>query len=140
LGRAREAIGRLPEAEEAYRKAMAPSPQLASPRYALGRILVRQGRRQEGEKELEVYRSLYARAERIQFETESRRGEILLAWSELERGQPAAALVRFESLPEGVEVLTGRAKALSLLNRHREAIQVLERAQARLRAWARSHA
>jgi Flp pilus assembly protein TadD len=127
LGRAREAVGRLPEAEEAYRKAMALSPQLASPRYALGQLLVRQGRRKEGQQELEVYRSLYARAERIHFETESRRGEILLAESELQRGQPAAALARFESLPEGVEVLTGRAKALSRLNRHGEAIQFLER-------------
>ena len=129
LGRAREAAGRLAEAEEAYRKAIALSPQLASPRYALGRLLVRQGRREEGEKELEVYRSLYARAARVQFEMESRRGEILLAEAELARGESAAALVRFESLPEGVEVLTGRARALSRLGRHAEAVRVLERAR-----------
>ncbi|MEP6994396.1 MAG: tetratricopeptide repeat protein [Acidobacteriota bacterium] len=129
LGRAREAVGRLAEAEEAYTKAKSLSPGLASPRYALGRLLVRQGRREEGEVELAVYRTLYARAAQLQFETESRRSEILLAESELSQGRAAAALARLESLPEGVDVLTGRARALSRLNRHREAIQTLERAR-----------
>ncbi len=129
LGRAQEAAGRLADAERAYRKAVTLLPELASPHYALGRLLVRQGRTEEGQRELEVHRSLYARAERALFETESRRSEILLAWSELARGQAAAALARFESLPEGLEVLRGRAKALSRLNRHREAVHVLERAR-----------
>jgi Flp pilus assembly protein TadD len=129
LGRAFEATGQLAEAETAYRKAVALAPQLASPHYALGRLLVREGQREEGQKELEVYRVIYERAARIQYETESRRGEILLAEAELARGESAAALKRFESLPEGVDVLTGRAKALSYLNRHREAVRVLERAR-----------
>ena len=129
LGRGYEAVGRLDEAEAAYRKAMEMSPNLASPRYALGRLLVRRGRREEGEKELEVYRTLYARAAHAQFEAESRRGEILLAESELSRGEPAAALARLESLPEGAEVLKGRARALSRLDRHAEAVQALERAR-----------
>lgn len=129
LGRAYEAVGRLDDAEAAYRKAMELSPNLASPRYALGRLLVRRGRRDEGEKELETYRALYARAAKAQFETESRRSEILLADSELARGEPKAALARLESLPEGAEVLKSRAKALSRLDRHAEAVSVLERAR-----------
>jgi Flp pilus assembly protein TadD len=129
LGRAEEAAGRFDEAEAAYRKALELSPNLASPRYALGRLLVRRGRREEGEKELDVYRTQYSRAARAQGEAEARRGEILLAEAELSRGQTATALARLESLPEGVEVLEGRARALSRLNRHREAVQALERAR-----------
>ena len=129
LGRAEEAVGRLDEAEASYRRALELSPNLASPRYALGRLLVRRGRREEGEKELGVYRAQYAKAARAQSEAEARRGEILLAEAELSRGQTADALARLESLPEGAEVLEGRARALSRLNRHREAVQALERAR-----------
>ena len=128
LGRAEEAVGRLDEAEASYRRALELSPNLASPRYALGRLLVRRGRREEGEKELGVYRAQYAKAARAQSEAEERRGEILLAESELARGQTAEALTRLEALPEGAEVLERRARALSRLNRHREAVQALERA------------
>jgi Flp pilus assembly protein TadD len=129
LGRAEEAVGHLDEAEAAYRAAMELSPGLASPRYALGRLLVRRGRREEGERELEVYRSQYARAAKAQSDAESQRGEILLAESDLSRGNAAEALARLQSLPEGVAVLEGRARALSRLDRHGEAVQALERAR-----------
>jgi Flp pilus assembly protein TadD len=129
LGRAEEAVGRLDDAEASYRRALELSPNLASPRYALGRLLVRRGRKEEGEKELGVYRTQYAKAARAQSEAEARRGEILLAEAELARGQTADALARLDSLPEGAEVLEGRARALSRLNRHREAVQALERAR-----------
>ncbi|HEY3205260.1 MAG TPA: tetratricopeptide repeat protein [Thermoanaerobaculia bacterium] len=129
LGRACEGAARLPEAEAAYRQAVSLAPQLSAPRYALGRLLVRQGRREEGQKELAVYQSLYTLAERRIFESESRRGEALLAWSELRAGKPAEALKHFESLPESADSLTGQAAALSHLKRHREAVEVLERAR-----------
>lgn len=129
LGRAHEAVGSPGEAEAAYRRALALAPQLASPRYALGRLLVRQGRKEEGERELETYRGLYARAAQVQHETSSRSAEIQLAESELVRGDAAAALARFDALPESVDVLTGRARALARLNRHGEALRALERAR-----------
>ncbi|HEY2798874.1 MAG TPA: tetratricopeptide repeat protein [Thermoanaerobaculia bacterium] len=129
LGRAEEAVGRLDEAEASYRKAVELSPSLASPRYALGRLLVRRGRKEEGEKELAVYQSLYSRAARVQYEGSSRGAQIQLAESELARGDAAAALARFEALPEDAEILTGRARALSRLDRHPEAVRALERAR-----------
>jgi Flp pilus assembly protein TadD len=129
LGRAREAAGRKTEAEAAYRLAVALSPQLGSPHYALGTLLVRTGRREEGQRELAAYQSLYERAARLSEEQNVRAAELALAWSELNTGSAAAALVRFSSMPETPDVLLGRAAALSRLRRHAEAVRVLERAR-----------
>ncbi len=129
LGRAYEASGRKGEAESAYRLAVALAPQLGSPHYALGNLLVRTGRREEGERELATYRSLYERAVRLSEEQNARAAEVALAWSELNAGNAAAALTRFSSLPETAEVLLGRAAALTRLQRHSEAVRTLERAR-----------
>lgn len=129
LGRAREALGQKTEAEAAYRLAVALAPQLGSPHYALGGLLVRTGRREEGERELGTYRSIYERAARLSEEQNARQAEMALAWSELNSGRAEAALVRFSSLPETGEVLLGRAMALSRLKRHGEAVRVLEGAR-----------
>ena len=64
---------------------------LGSPRYALGTLLVRTGRRDEGQRELEAYRTLYERALRLSEEQNARSAELGLAWAELNRGTAAAA-------------------------------------------------
>jgi len=129
LGRAREAAGAASDAEAAYRKALELSPHLASPRYALGTLLVREGRRKEGEEQLALHRASYTKAAKTIFEEQSRHGEIQLAESEIAQGQPARALARLDGFPEGVDVLRTRAQALSRLGRHEEAIAALERAR-----------
>ena len=58
LGRAYEALGKVAEAEQAYRKAVSLGPQLAAPRYALGSLLTRRGNREEGARELALHRTL----------------------------------------------------------------------------------
>ncbi len=129
LGRALEAAGRKADAEAAYRLAVALSPQLASPHYALGTLLVRTGRREEGQRELAAHQSLYERASRLSEEQNARTAEMALAWSEVNTGHAASALVRFSSMPETPDVLLGRATALSRLKRHAEAVRALERAR-----------
>lgn len=129
LGRALEAAGRKADAEAAYRLAVALSPQLPSPHYALGTLLVRTGRREEGQRELGTYQSLYEKASRLSEEQNARTAEMALAWSEVNTGNAASALVRFTSMPETADVLLGRATALSRLKRHAEAVRALERAR-----------
>jgi Flp pilus assembly protein TadD len=129
LGRAYEALGKVAEAEQAYRKAMAMGPQLAEPHYALGRLLTRRGNREEGERELALHRTLYDRAVRRSEEARALSGEIAFGWAELRQGRVEAALARFEAIPDSAEALIGQASALSRLGRHRDAVQVLERAR-----------
>jgi protein O-GlcNAc transferase len=128
LGRARDAAGDAGSAEEAYRKAIALAPDLSGTHFALGKLLLREGRRDEGARELDLYRNLYEKERRRKFEQNSRRAELDLARVELRKGNAAGALERFRKLPESVESLDGEAAALSKLGRHREAIRALERA------------
>jgi tetratricopeptide (TPR) repeat protein len=101
---------------------------LAEPHYALGRLLTRRGNREEGERELALHRTLYDRAVRRSQEARARSGEIALGWAELRQGHAETALARFEAIPDSAEALIGQASALSRLGRHRDAVQVLERA------------
>jgi protein O-GlcNAc transferase len=128
-GRALESLGRLDEAEAAYRSAVKLSPNLPRGHYALGRLLLRQGRKAEGDAELARHRSLYEQGLKKVSELESKRAELALGWSELHEGKAEAALSRFTALPESVDTLLGRAEALSRLERHAEALRVLERAR-----------
>ena len=128
LGRALEGVGRIEEAEQAYRKAIELGPQLTTPHYALGRLLTLHGDREEGQRELALYRTIYGRVAEQQQEARRRAGEVALAWAELRRGEAEAALGVFASLPESVETMSGQATALSRLGRHEAAIVVLERA------------
>jgi Flp pilus assembly protein TadD len=129
LGRAYEAVGKNAEAESAYRRAALLAPNLASPLYALGTLLVRTGRREEGRRELEAYRGMYERARQVSEQQNARGAELALAWAELNRGNARAGLERFAALPETPDSLLGRAAALSRLKRHAEAVRVLERAR-----------
>ncbi len=129
LGRAYEAVGRVAEAEQAYRKAIALGPQLNAPHYTLGRLLTLHGDREEGGRELALYRTKYEGIAHREQEARKRRGEINLAWAELRQGDAEAALARFTSLPESTETLIGQASALSRLLRHGDAVRVLERAR-----------
>jgi tetratricopeptide (TPR) repeat protein len=129
LGRAYEALGKVAEAEQAYRKAMSLGPQLVAPHYALGSLLTRHGDREEGKRELALYRTFYDRAVRRSQEARARSGEIAFGWAELRQGHAETALARFEAIPESAETLIGQASALSRLGRHRDAVRVLERAR-----------
>ncbi|MFY9549929.1 MAG: tetratricopeptide repeat protein, partial [Thermoanaerobaculia bacterium] len=128
-GRALESLGRFPEAEAAYRRAVQRSPNLPRGHYALGRLLLRQGRKNEGDAELSIHRSLYERGLKKVSEADARAAESALGWADLHKGKAEAALARFTSLPESPDTLLGRAEALSRLNRHAEAVRTLERAR-----------
>lgn len=130
LGRAEEASGDLAAAERAYRKAVSLAPTLATPHYALGRLLARQGQREEAARELAAHRSLYDRARKKVEETGALQAETALAWSELQKGKTSEALARFAALPETADTILGKATALSRLGRHAEAVAALERARA----------
>jgi len=129
-GRALESLGRLDDAEAAYRRAVKLAPNLPRGHYALGRLLVRQGRKAEGDAELAAHRKLYERGLKLVSEADSRTGEVSLAWAELHQGKVEDALARFSGFPESVDTLLGRAEALSRLDRHAEALRTLERARA----------
>jgi superkiller protein 3 len=129
LGRAYEALGKVAEAEQAYRKALSLGPQLAAPHYALGSLLTRHGDREEGKRELALYRTLYDGVARMAQPARARVRELAYGWAELRQGRAEAALARFESFPESAETLIGQASALSRLGRHRDAVRVLERAR-----------
>jgi Flp pilus assembly protein TadD len=128
LGRAREGLGRPEEAESAYRKALRLSPTLPEAHFALGRLLQRQGRSEEARKELATHHELYERARQLVASSNSRAAEIAYAWAELNAGNSAVALTRFQALPESAEVWRGRALALSRLGRRREAVAAFEKA------------
>ena len=128
-GRAFEAAGKIAEAEQAYRRALELRPQLSSAHYSLGRLLMLHGDREEGQRELALYREGYDTLIQREQGLRARAGEIDLARVELRHGDAEAALARFAALPESTATLIGQASALSRLRRHGEAIAVLERAQ-----------
>jgi Flp pilus assembly protein TadD len=129
LGRAYEGVDRLTDAEAAYRNAVRLSPKLARPHFALGSLLNRTGRREEGAKELEIHRSLFNEASARFSETERRGAEMALAWHQLQTGHAADALARFRSMPQSAPALYGQASALSRMGRHRDAVAALEQAR-----------
>lgn len=128
LGRAYETLGRLADAEESYRMGVKLSPKSPRAHYVLGLLLVRQEKKEEGERELGIHRALYERARQLFSEAKAKDGEAALAWAQLIQGKTTAALARFAALPESPDSLLGRATALSRLSRHREAVLALERA------------
>lgn len=128
LGRARETLGELDLAEASFRKAVRLSPNLPRGHYALGRLLLREGKKAEAERELATHHSLYERGTKIVSATDVESGQITMARSQLHQGKAAEALARFEALPESPESLIGRAEALLRLGRPREAVRALERA------------
>jgi Flp pilus assembly protein TadD len=129
LGRALESVGRLDEAEAAYRRAIELAPNVPRSHYALGRLLQREGKTEEAQHELSVHHDLYERGREAVSRYDVKNSEIAYAWAELHKGNAAAALARFEALPETPDTLRGRALALSQLQRHAEAVAVLERAR-----------
>ncbi len=128
LGRAEEMLGELDRAEESFRRAIQLSPNLPRGHYALGRLLQREGKTAEAERELAAHHALYERGTKIVAATDVESGQITMARAELGQGKAAAALKRFQSLPPSPESLVGSAEALSRLGRQREAVAALERA------------
>jgi len=129
LGRSYEASGRLDAAETAYRKALALEPSLSPVYYAIGRLLKRTGKSDQAAEALGRYQQLYEAEQQQRFYEASHRAELDYARQDLRRGNAAAALIEFERLGNAPDALIGRANALSRLNRHAEAVQVLERAR-----------
>jgi len=127
LGRAYESANRLPDAERAYRRALSIEPSLSPIHYALGRLLKRVGKDSEAAAALAKHQQLYQAEQQQRFSESSHRAELDSARQDLRRGDAAAALAKFERLGNTPDALIGKAKALSRLNRHAEAVQVLER-------------
>ena len=130
LGRAYEAAGRLDEAEAAYRESIRLAPRLPRGHYALGRLLIKRGGREEADRELATHRELYEEALKRASAAESRAGELDLARTRLKEGNAREALSMFQALPESAASLAGSAEALSRLGRHAEAVSALEKARA----------
>ncbi len=130
LGRALETVGRLDEAEAAYRRAIVLAPNTPRSHYALGRLLQREGKTADAERELAIHHTLYERGREAVTRYDVKSAEMAYAWAEWRKGNAAVALARFQALPETPESLRGRALALSRLERHAEAVAVLERARA----------
>lgn len=129
-GRALEASGDLPGAEKAYRRAVELSPNLPGAHFALGRLLQREGKKEEADHELATHHDLYERALHAVSASNAQKASAALAWKELEAGKASEALARFRSLPESPDSLRGQALALSRLGRHAEAVRALEKARA----------
>jgi tetratricopeptide (TPR) repeat protein len=129
LGRGYEASGRLDAAEAAYRKALILEPSLSPVYYALGRLLKRTGKEDQAAGALEKYRELYEAEQQQHYAETSHRAELDSALQDLRHGDASTALIKFERLGNTTDALIGRANALSRLNRHQEAVLVLERAR-----------
>lgn len=127
LGRAYESSNRLADAERAYRKALSLEPSLSPIYYALGRLLQRMGKSSEAAEALGKYQQLYEAEQQQRFYESSHRAELDYAHQDLRHGDAAAALAKFERIGNTPDALIGKAKALSRLNRHAEAVQILER-------------
>lgn len=127
LGRAYESSNRLADAERAYRKALSLEPSLSPIYYALGRLLKRMGKHPEAAEALGKYQQLYEAEQQRRFYETSHQAELNNAERDLRHGDAAAALAKFERIGNTPDALIGKAKALSRLNRHAEAVQVLER-------------
>ena len=127
LGRGYESSNRLPDAERAYRKALSIEPSLSPIHYALGRLLKRMGKDSEAAEVLGTYQQLYDAEQHQRFSESSHQAALDSARQDLRRGDAAAAVAKFGRLGNTADALIGKAQALSRLNRHAEAVQVLER-------------
>lgn len=128
LGRAQEAVGRLGDAEASYREAVRLAPNMPAAHYALGRLLVKTGRRADGEAQLAIHHDLYQKNLASVSASDADAGGGALGWALLHQGKPAEALARFEAVSDSPDGLRGKAAALARLNRHAEAVRVLEQA------------
>ena len=109
LGRALETLGRLDEAEAAYRRAIVLAPNTPRSHYALGRLFQRQGKTAEAQRELEIHHKLYERGREAVSRYNVESAEMAYAWAEWHKGNAAVALARFQALPETPETLRGAA-------------------------------
>jgi len=129
MGRAYEALGKTPEAETAYRRAIELQPDLPLPHYALGTLLARAGRKEEATPQVALYQKYFQGEQEQRQRAASRQVELNLGWTELQAGRPKEALAQFRRYPDDVDGLLGMSAALSKLGRHEEAVRVLERAR-----------
>ena len=95
----RAALSRPPEistgAEAEYRRAVELSPNLPGAHYALGRLLQREGKKEEADRELATHHDLYERALHAVSASNAQKASAALAWKELEAGKASEALTRF---------------------------------------------
>ena len=114
---------------------MALSPNLPRAHYALGRLLQREGKKEEAERELAIHHSLYEKGRQPCRRPTCATPRLALAWAELNQGRAAQALCRFTALPPSAESLRGRPWPSQRLGRHADAVRALERARA---PWPRT--
>lgn len=130
LGRAAEGTGDLEEAAEAYARAVGFAPDNSGARYALGRLLVRLGRGEEGREHLEAYRRLYEAEQRHLHESKLSSARLDAAWELFSQGRAAEALAELKRAPRTADVLAAMAGIHGALGDLAEAVAVLERALA----------
>ena len=123
-------MGDFPEAAEAAARALKIDPQQRKARFVRGTALMRMGRTEEGQRELQDYQRQEAEAQSETNEQRdlivSNRGASALVLDG--RGDDAVALFRksIDAHPEAGELRLNLGLALAMLGRHSEASRVLE--------------
>ena len=124
-------MGRFPEAAEAAAKALAIDPGHQKAHYIQATALLRMERKEEGDRELEVYRKSEAEA---RAETDRGRDIIVLnrgAAATLLDGHPEEAIKMFlnviEAYPDAPAAYLNLGVAQSRLNRHKDAIDTYQK-------------
>lgn len=130
LARALEGAGDLEEAERRYRELVEEFPGHTTATYGLGRVLVRQGRREEAGPTLERYRELYLRDQERVRRQGLADGALAAARRRVEQGDPEGALDRLATVEPSPDALALRAAALRALGDVQGARDALERAVA----------
>jgi tetratricopeptide (TPR) repeat protein len=129
LARALEGVGRVDEAIGAYRRLIEIDPEGSKlQHYRLALLLIRSGRREDGQKEMEIYRRLSSRDREITHQMNLQHARLDRAWELLREGKVEAAEEIFSDLPATGDSLRGLALVRSHQGRHAEAVTILERA------------
>ncbi len=128
LARALAGSGALEAALAEYRRVVELAPDESQPRYGLGRLLARLGDRSGAERELEVYRRLYAEEMRRTREIGLERSRIDAALDLARQGESAEAAAALRRLGDSAEALAALGRVLAAAGDHGAAVAALERA------------
>lgn len=128
LAEALRGCGRNDEAIAAFEAVVRAAPDLMKARYGLARLLAQRGDTEASREQFDAYQHLYQADQERAISDERWNGALDLARHRLAQNQPAEALSQLEALPETVDVLELRSRALLALGRDEEAVATLQRA------------